>query len=150
MSKDCFYGLADELRPCLAPHPDSPNRRALSTERRLAITLYYLKATGSPWMTAIAFGIHPCTTSKHIHSVCETIYMILGEKYLHLPTDTEEMRSKVSEFEMRFGITRACDCIDGTDLPIKRLPQNSQDYFCYKQYFSLNIQGICDSTVEPR
>lgn len=145
MSKECFYELADELRPYLAPHPDSPNRRALSTEKRLAITLYYLKDTGSLWMTANAFGIHQCTASKHIHSVCETINIILGEKYLHLPRDTEEMRRKVSEFEMRFGMTQAYGCIDGTHLPIKRPPQNSQDYFCYKQYFSLNIQAICDS-----
>lgn len=73
MSKESLYGLADELRPCLAPHPDSPKRKALSTERRIAITLYYLKATGSLWMTAIAFGIHPCTASKHIHSVSYTL-----------------------------------------------------------------------------
>ena len=47
MSKECFYELADELRSYSAPHPDSPNRRALSIEKRLAITLYYLKDTGS-------------------------------------------------------------------------------------------------------
>lgn len=124
-----FYELADELRPYLAPHPASPNRGALSMEKRLEITLQYLKDTGSLWMTANAFGIHQCTASKHIHSVCETINMILGERYLHLPTDTEEMRRKVSEFEMRFGMTQEYGCIDGTHLPIKRPPQNSQDYF---------------------
>jgi len=128
MYKECFYELADELRPYLAPHPASLNCEALSMEKRLAITLYYLK-TGSLWMTANAFGIHQCTASKHIHSVCETINMILGENYLHLPTDTEEMRRKVSEFEMRFGMTQEYGCIDGTHLPIKRPPQNSQDYF---------------------
>ncbi|KAJ7335991.1 hypothetical protein OS493_013357 [Desmophyllum pertusum] len=69
MSKECFYELADELRPFIAPHPDSPNRRALSTEKRLAVTLYYLKDTGSLWMTANAFGI----TSVHCikaHTLC--------------------------------------------------------------------------------
>ena len=145
MYKECLYELADELRPYLAPHPASPNRGALSMEKRLAITLYYLKDTGSLWMTANAFGIHQCTASKHIHSVCETINMILGENYLHLPTDTEEMRREVSEFEMRFGMTQEYGCIDGTHLPIKRPPQNSQDYFSQKQYFSLNIQAMCGS-----
>ena len=24
MTKECFYELADELRPFIAPHPDSP------------------------------------------------------------------------------------------------------------------------------
>ena len=69
MSKEFFDELADELRPFLAPNPDFPNRRALSTEKRLAMSLYYLKETGSLWMTANAFGIHQCTASKHIHSV---------------------------------------------------------------------------------
>ena len=144
-SKECFRELADRLHPFLAPNPDSPNRRALSTEKHLAITLYYLKDTGSLRMTANAFGIHQCTASKHIHSVCETINMILGPKYLHLPRNTEEMRRKVSEFEIKFGMTQAHGCIDGTHIPLKRPPQNSQDYFCYKQYFSLNTQAICDS-----
>ena len=94
MSKECFLELANELRPFLAPNPDSPNRRALSKEKRLAITLYYLKDTGSLWMTANASGIHQCTASKHIHSVCEVINMILEPKYLHLPRNTGEMRRK--------------------------------------------------------
>ena len=37
MSKDCFLELANELCPFLAPNSDYPNRRALSTEKRLAI-----------------------------------------------------------------------------------------------------------------
>lgn len=84
-------------------------------------------------------------SARHQHSVCEAINTKLGPKYLHLPRDNEEMRRKVSEFETRFGMTQAYGCIDGTHLPLKRPPQNSQDHFCYKQYFSLNIQAICDS-----
>ena len=130
MSKECFRELSDKLCPFLAPNPDFPNRRALSTEKHLAITLYYLKDMGSLWMTANAFGIHQCTASKHIHSVCETIN-ILRPKYLHLPRNTREMRRKVSEFEIKFGMTQAYGCIGGTHIPLKGPPQNSQDYFCY-------------------
>ena len=96
-------------------------------------------------MTANVFGIHQCTASKHIHSVCEVINSHLGPEYLYLPRNTDEMRQKVSEFEIRFGLSQACGCIDGTHMPIKRPVKNSQDYFSYKQYFSLNVQAICDS-----
>ena len=40
---------------------------------------------------------------------------------------------------------QAFSCIDGTHVQIKRPMRDSQDYFCYKQYFSLNIQALCDS-----
>ena len=33
----------------------------------------------------------------------------------------------------------------GTHVQIKRPIENSQDYFSYKQYFSLNIQAICNA-----
>ena len=56
MSRVCFYQLAEELRPFIAPNPASPNYRYLTTEKKLAVTLYYLKDTGSLWMTANTLG----------------------------------------------------------------------------------------------
>ena len=39
---------------------------------------------------------------------------------------------------------QAFGCIDGTHIPIKRPIVDSQDYFNYKQFFSLNVQAVCD------
>lgn len=39
---------------------------------------------------------------------------------------------------------QAFGCIDGTHIPILRPIEHSQDYFCYKQYFSFNVQAVCD------
>ena len=41
-------------------------------------------------------------------------------------------------------MTQAFGCIDGTHVPVRRPLVNSQYYFCYKQYFSLSVQAICD------
>ena len=54
------------------------------------------------------------------------------------------MRDKVFEFESKFGMILAFGCIDGTHIPICRPMINSQDFFCYKQYFSLSVQAICN------
>ena len=145
MTRDCFYEIAALLDPFIAPKHGSPNHRLLSTEKKLAITLYYLKDTGSLWMTANTFGVHQCTCSKTIVDVCNAINKHLGPTYLHLPRTRGEMREKVSEFEVKFGMTQAFGCIDGTHVPIKRPPKDSQEYFNYKQFFSLNIQAVCDS-----
>ena len=55
------------------------------------------------------------------------------------------MKEKVSKFEAKFGMMQAFGCIDGTHIPIKCPLENSQDYFYYKQYYSLSVQAMCDN-----
>ena len=61
--------LVSELSPCVSPDPFSFNTRALSADKKVVITLYYLKDTGSLGMTADTFGIVVCTASTVIISV---------------------------------------------------------------------------------
>jgi hypothetical protein len=82
---------------------------------------------------------------KVITEVCSAINRLLGPTYIHLPRNKGEMRQKASEFELKFGMIQAIGCIDGTHVALKRPPDNSQDFFNYKQFFSLNIQAVCDS-----
>ncbi len=145
MSKQSFYNLVDKLHPVIGPKPNTPNYRFLTTEKKLAATLYYLKDTGSLWMTANTFGIHQCTVTKIITQVCHAINSVLGSIYLHLPRDVNEMRENASDFELKFGMTQAFGCIDGTHIAVKRPTDNSQDFFNYKQFFSINAQAVCDS-----
>ena len=96
-------------------------------------------------MTANAFGVHQCTLSKTLVSVCEAINEILGPQLIKLPKNSHEMQEKVSEFEITFGIIQAFGCTEGTHIRIKRPLTDSQEYFNNKQFFSLNVQPICDS-----
>ena len=144
LSEEQFRELAEKLRPYISPNSRSPNYRAIDAEKKLAVTLYYLKDKGSLRMTANAFGIQVCTASKIIHQVCREIAMKLGPELIRLPQNKEEMMEKASEFEVKFGMPQAFGCIDGTHIQLKRPIKNSQDYFCYKMYFSLNVQAICD------
>ena len=54
------------------------------------------------------------------------------------------MERKVAQFELKFGMIHGFGCIDGTHIPSKTPPENSQDYFNYKQYHSVNVQAVCD------
>ena len=96
-------------------------------------------------MTTNAFEIHVSTASRTINLVFEAISSKLELKYLKLPKNQDEMRKKISEFEVQFGMPQAFGCIDGTHIPILRPSENSQDYFCYKMFFSLNVQAVCDA-----
>ena len=139
MPKEQFLNLCEELRPFISPSQASPNYRKISIEKKVALTLYYLKDTGSIWMTANTFGSHQCTVSKVIHEVCSALTKKVGPHYIYLPKTVPEMERKVAQFELKFGMIQGFGCIDGTHIPIKTPPENSQDYVNYKQFHSLNV-----------
>ena len=60
---------------------------------------------------------------------------------LHLPRDQEEIKF---EFEAKFGMVQAFGAIDGAHIPIMAQSTNSQDYYNYKSFQSLNVQAVCD------
>ena len=55
MGKDAFHELVTMLDPYFGLKT-TPNYRKLSTSKKVAMVLYYLKDTRSLWMTAIALG----------------------------------------------------------------------------------------------
>ena len=132
MSRDKFNQLVNEW---ISPDPKSPNKRAISSMKKVAICLYYLKDTGSLSMTVNTFGVHTSTASKVIREVCSAITHKLGPKYVKLPQSEDEMVEKAAEFLSKYGMHQAFGCIDGTHVPILRPVEHSQDYFSYKQYF---------------
>lgn len=113
--------------------------------KKSAVVLYYLRDTGSLWITANTCGIHQYTVSKTITEVSSAIKSIMGSQFLHFSRSVNNMEETVSEFERKFGIIQAFGCIDGTHVQIKRPIEIWKDYFCCKQYFSLNIQAICNA-----
>ena len=78
---------------------------------------------------------------------CNNYYVnaILGPDYLHLPRSENDMRKIAPEFELEYGMPKTFGCIYGTHIHKKRPTENSQDHHNYKQFFSLNVQAICDS-----
>ena len=144
LSREEFQKLLEEHRPYITPNPKSPNYRSLSAEKKLATTLYLLKETGSLQMTANTFGLSVPTVSSVPFEVCTTISTIIGPKNIHLPRDHTEMMRKVAEFEGKFGMVQAFGCVDGTHVAVKRPKENSQDYYSYKGFHSINEQAVCD------
>ena len=63
MPKGDFEALVAELRPYISPNLVSLNHRAPNAEKKVAITLYYLKDTASIGMAVNSFGVanlHSC------------------------------------------------------------------------------------------
>ena len=79
-----------------------------------------------------------------LRQVCNSINKRMDPKLIIFPSSIEELKEATNRFENKFGIPQVIGCIDGTHIPIKKPLENSHDYYCYKQFFSLNYQAICD------
>ena len=144
MSRLNFIKLCNELRPDISVGADCPNYRACSVEKKVALTLYYLRDTGRMRLTANTFGFSPCTVFKYVRIITHTISSKLANKYIRMPETTLEMKNLVSRFEVKFGMPQASGCIDGTHIKIKAPSVDSSSYYNYKNYHSLNVEAICD------
>ena len=133
LNRDDFYALHAAIAEYIAPKHNTPNPIAVSSLKKLAITLYYLKDMGSIRVSANQFGVAKCTAARIIHQTCSVIVEHMGPELIKLPTNADEMREKVAQFECKFGMKQAFGAVDGTQIPIRRPSENSQDYFCYKR-----------------
>ena len=139
-----FLKLVEKVRPLLEKDSRCFRQDALSVEKKVAITLYYLKDQGSCRMTCNCFGISLSCLSKTIKKVFASINEAIGTEYLRLLRNQEEIKTAIHRFENRFGFPQTFGCLDGTHIPLKNPIENSQDYFCYKMKYSLNVQALCD------
>ena len=69
MNKEDFFELTGLLEPIIRPKGNSPNYRQLTTEKKLAIMLYYGKGTSSLRMTTNTFEVHQCTVSSFFFKI---------------------------------------------------------------------------------
>ena len=143
MSRRDFFHLADLLRPDIEADANAI-RDVLTVEKKLAITLYYLKDQGSYLMTCNTFGIAMSTLSIVLKAVCRAINKRVGPAYLRLPKNEQEMLDSIQKFHLTFGLPQVFGCIDCTHIPIKQPHENCHDYFCYKMKYTLNCQAICN------
>ena len=115
----------------------------IPVNKKLAITLYFLRNTGSLLMAANVFDAALSTALKH-SEVCKAVTEHFGSKYILLPRTEEEMIQKSAEFERKSRMAQLFGCIDGSHVPILRPIENSQDSYCYEKFFTLTVQTVYD------
>ena len=143
MSKETFMSLCDEVRPFLQKQ-STAMRDALSVETQVAAPLYYLTDEGRFRKVANAFGIGKSTVSTKIREVCMVITNYLGPKFIKLPSTIEEVEMLTAGFYRAHNFPQCIGAIDGTHIPIKQPSENGVDYMNRKDFFSHNVQAVCD------
>ena len=143
MTKFDFYRLVNLLRPFAREGSTKVRRDSLSLDKRLAITLYYLKDQGLMEMTANSFVIARCTIGRVVEEICTLISENIDPPFIVFPSEKNNVLNATSCFLQKF--PQIIGCVDGTHIPIKQPSGNAHDYFSYKLCYTLDCQAICDA-----
>ena len=142
MKKETYSYLCDKLR-CVIVRQDTRLRKAISVEKRVAITLWCL-ATPCEYRTiSHLFGVARSTVCSIVQDTCRAIVSTLMSTYIQFPTG-EALTKVVDEFERKWGFPQRAGAIDGSHIPISAPELNHTDYYSRKGWYSMVVQAVVD------
>ena len=142
MSQHTFIYLCDKLRSSIEKK-DTEMRRAVPTDVRVALTLWFL-ATGADYRTVgHLFGISKSTVCLVTKDVCSAIIETLLPQYIIFPTGAA-LREIVSGFRNDLGFPQCAGAVDGSHIPIISPQECPADYCNRKGWHSIILQGTVD------
>ena len=143
VSRSTFLYLCNKLKPSISKQ-DTIMRKAIPTEKRVALTLWFL-ATGSEYRTiGHLFGVAKSTVCMITKEVCSCVVTELLPTYIKFPTGTC-LKQVVEGFRTVYGFPQCAGAVDGTHIPIVSPPECPADYYNRKGFHSVLMQGTVDN-----
>ena len=141
MSRSTFLYLCNEIRTEIIKK-DTEMRPAISVEKRVALTLWFM-ATNADYRTiAHLFGVSKASVCVNRKQVCSAILKVLLRNYISVPTGSA-LTTVLNGFA-RKGFPHCAGAIDGTHIPIEAPQDSSADYHYWKGWHSVILQGLVD------
>ena len=145
MSRATFLYLCNELRSAITKD-DTTMRKAIPSERRVALTLWFL-ATNADYRTiGHLFGVSKSTVCVVTKDVCAAIVRKLLPKYIRIPT-ADGLKDVVEGFKHKWEFPQCAGAVDGTHIPIISPEECPADYFNRKGWHSILMQGVVTTWV---
>ena len=142
MSQCTFSYLCDELRSSIEKN-DTEMRKAIPTDMRVALTLWFL-ATGADYRTiGHLFGVSKSTVCLVSKEVSSAIVKLLLPRYILFPTGAA-LREVVDGFKNEYGFPQCAGAVDGSHIPIISPKECPADYYNRKGWHSIILQGTVD------
>jgi len=118
MKKTVFNYICDKLQNRLQPaQPFLVAREAISVEKAVAVTIFYLANCCKYRVIGNLFGIHKTSVWRCVHKVVKAINDILQPLWIKMPNEFEcTMIAQV--YEERIHIPQLIGAIDGTHIPV--------------------------------
>ncbi|XP_063222478.1 putative nuclease HARBI1 [Bacillus rossius redtenbacheri] len=126
---------------------NSNRNRPVSPMNQLLLSLRFYATGAFMVVCGDLVGIHKSTVSRIIKRVTYNLAM-LGRNVIKMPSNDIERRSVMRSFHSIAGYPGVIGCIDCTHIPIQSPGGNNAElYRNRKQYFSINVQAVCDSNL---
>ena len=142
MRKATFEYLCQQLSSSLRKQ-DTVFRKAISVEKRVAVTLWCL-ATPCEYRTiAHLFGIARSSVCEIVQETCALIVSKLFHKYIHFPSG-DSIDDLVDTFKSKWDVPQCVGAIDGCHIPVASPAMSRTDYYNRKGWYSVILQGVVD------
>ncbi|XP_072039667.1 uncharacterized protein [Amphiura filiformis] len=121
---------------------DTSFRKAISVEKRVAVTLWRLSTNAEYRTIGHLFGIGRNTACVIVRNVCKAIKDILTPRFITIPRG-QRLLEVIDGFENR-GFPHCVGAIDGTHIPIIAPTKDPADFYNRKGWHSIIVQAVCD------
>ena len=142
MSHEKFQYICEQLRPSIHRN-DTRLRRAVSVEKRIAVTLWCLATSAEYRTISHLFGIGRSTVCEIVQETCKSIVKYLQPQYIRFPSGGQ-VDSIVRGFEEKWGIPQCIGAVDGSHVPVCAPTLNHTDYYNRKGWYSVIVQADVD------
>ena len=142
--REDFLELVEMIRPYARETSKRARQDIITVEKRVAMTLHYLKDQGSVAIAANVFDCSISSTCNAVKEVCRILSKNISPCMIKYPSSKAVVEKANRGFLQKFGFPRVLGCIDGTHIPISKPHKNPHDYFSYKMTYTINVQAICD------
>lgn len=142
VSRQTFLHLCAQLQRSIGKC-NTRFRRAISVQKRVAITLWVLATPCEYRSVAHLFGVARCTVCRIVQDTCRAIVTVLLPKYIRFP-EGERLKETVKGFHEKWGIPQCAGSIDGTHIPVRPPSMNHTDYYNRKGWYSVIVQAVVD------
>ena len=143
LSGQTFHFLITEIKGEIA-RKDTKMRQAISSRKRLAITLYYLGSTAEYRTIGNLFGVSASFVCLCIKDVCRAITRKLKRGFLSVPRG-HDLGEVMRLYKEKWGFPSCVGAIDDTHIPIQAPLENHTDYVNRKSYQSIVMQAVVDA-----
>ena len=128
-------------------HNEDNRGHPIPPEVQLQVALRYYATGTFQIVCGDVCNVSQPSVSRIVRKVSKAIAM-KSKDFIVFPTGEAAIKTQ-QLFKSKFGFPHVVGCVDGSHVPIQSPNLPDREFFrCRKGYMSLNVQGICDSSMK--